>query len=145
MSPIDRFLRWLRGPQGDFESWIERQPKPVVRFDHIEEVGFPPANDAVKKNHFYLVAREGKQRWALFSCPCGCKAVVTLSLQAVHRPRWTVRASGARRPTLRPSVWRDVGCMSHFFVHDGRVYWCGDSGTPPCEYNRSANRSGETQ
>jgi hypothetical protein len=135
MPPIDQFLRWLRTAD-DFESWIERQPKPPVRFDRIQDVDSPPTNDAIKETHFYVVSRQGKHRWALFSCPCGCKSVVTLSLQRVHHPHWRVRRSTERRPTLRPSVWRDVGCMSHFFVHDGRIYWCGDTGSSPWEHRR---------
>jgi hypothetical protein len=131
MPPIRSFLRWLHGGQEDFETWIERQPKAAIRFDHIEKVESPPPNDAVEAHLFYVVSRQGKERWALFRCPCGCNAVVTLSLQRVHKPSWRVRESDDRRPTLRPSVWRDVGCMSHFFVHDGRIYWCRDTRASP--------------
>lgn len=134
MSPISRFLRWLRSSEENFETWIARQAKPPVHFNGIVVVDSPPTNDVVAGMTFYVVTRKGSQRWALFSCPCGCKAVVTLSLQTIHRPNWKVRSSDERRPTLRPSVWRDVGCLSHFFVNDGRIYWCSDSGTSPWDF-----------
>ncbi|MDM9644782.1 DUF6527 family protein [Rhizobium sp. S163] len=30
----------------------------------------------------------------------------------------------ADRPTLHPSVWRNSGCRSHFWVRRGRIAWC---------------------
>ncbi|WP_394345765.1 DUF6527 family protein [Flaviaesturariibacter aridisoli] len=62
--------------------------------------------------------------WALFQCPCGCKDITTLSLQTIHAKRWRVTLSQNRRPSLSPSVARIVGCFSHYWIDDGRVYWC---------------------
>ena len=127
----DMFRRLSESIDFDVDSWIARQPKPAVAFAQIIDVSVPPVNASVDEGKFYRVARNGEPKWALFQCPCGCGFVVTLSLQPTHRPRWRVRTSDDDRPTLRPSVWRDGGCFSHFFVDDGRVYWCLDSGSPP--------------
>jgi len=28
------------------------------------------------------------------------------------------------RPSLKPSIWLQGGCRSHFWVRRGRVEWC---------------------
>lgn len=132
MSQNDRFAKWLRRLSSPTHGrWFSRKPLPPITFPNIGVVDRPPPNKAVEKNVFYFVSRERRPKWALFQCPCGCGEVVTLSLQRTHRPYWVVRKSRNRRANLLPSVWRDVGCMSHFWIHDGRVYWCDDSGSSP--------------
>lgn len=134
MSEGNRFAQWLRSfSLKDQESWFSREPLPPVSFPGIGVVDRPPSNRDVEKNVFYFVAHEGRPKWVLFKCPCGCGDVVTLSLQRAHMPHWVVRKSPNRRANLQPSVWRDIGCQSHFWIHDGRVYWCHDSGTSPLE------------
>jgi hypothetical protein len=133
MPRFRTFLNWLGlgSAETDFEVWIARQPVPAITFPEIKEVVSPPPNEAVQPGVFYRVLRNDQPKWALFLCPCGCRAVITLSLQLAHRPHWTVRASKDRRPSMRPSVWQDIGCFSHFWVEDGRIYWCSDTGSPP--------------
>jgi hypothetical protein len=134
MSPGRRFFEWFRRrPSSDLELWFHREPLPPIIFPDIGVVDRPPSNPDVRKNIFYLVSSHGKSKWVLFQCPCGCGEIVTLSLQSTHWPHWSVRTSPNSRASLQPSVWRNVGCMSHFWIYDGRVYWCSDSGTPPME------------
>jgi hypothetical protein len=115
----------------EFYRWITRQPIPPITFNAITDVGAPPSNEQVSAGVFYKVARNDQAKWALFLCPCGCGDVITLSLQTAHHPRWQEYPSKDSRPTLRPSVWRDVGCFSHFILQDGRIYWCNDTGISP--------------
>jgi len=133
MSRFKAFFNWLgfESAETDFDAWVARQPLPPVTFHEINDVASPPPNDSVRPGVFFRVMRNDQPKWALFLCPCGCRSVVTLSLQLAHRPHWTVRESKNRRPSMRPSVWRDIGCLSHFWVEDGRIYWCGDTGSPP--------------
>lgn len=133
MSLFDKLLEWLKLFDHDKKSrdWFEQQPLPPVTFPGIRTVDKPPRNEEVEESTLYFVAAANKPKWVLFRCPCGCNSVITLSLQQIHRPRWSLRASQNNRPVLYPSVWRDVGCMSHFWIMDGRVYWCGNTGTPP--------------
>lgn len=133
MSHSNHLLEWLRYFDHDkkLRDWFERQPIPPVTFPDIRTVEKPPSNEQVEGNALYFVAPVNIPKWALFRCPCGCNSVITLSLQQAHRPHWTLRTSKNNRPILYPSVWRDVGCMSHFWVQDGRVYWCHNTGTPP--------------
>ena len=72
----------------------------------------------------YLVG-EGEHRWAAaLRCPCGCRETIQLNLVPEMRPRWTVTIEQDRTVSLSPSVWRQVGCRSHFVMTRGRVAWC---------------------
>lgn len=133
MSRFNQLLEWLKYFDHDkkLRDWFERQPLPSVTFPGIRTVDKPPRNEEVEGCALYFVAPANNPKWVLFRCPCGCNSVITLPLQQAHRPRWTLKKSQNNRPILYPSVWRDVGCMSHFWVQDGRVYWCHNTGTPP--------------
>lgn len=72
-----------------------------------------------------VVARDGDEDWAAgMICPCGCGDVLELMLIPEARPSWRLIVDGKKRPSLQPSVWRDTGCRSHFWVRQGRVHWC---------------------
>ena len=72
-----------------------------------------------------VVARDGDEDWAFgMHCPCGCGAVLELMLVPEVRPHWRLSVDRQGRPTLFPSVWRDLGCGSHFWLRAGRVVWC---------------------
>nr|WP_291162796.1 DUF6527 family protein [Hyphomicrobium sp.] len=59
-------------------------------------------------------------------CPCGCGATIELMILPGANPRWSIQVDEVGRPTLQPSVWRQTGCRSHFWVRRGRIQWCGD-------------------
>lgn len=103
---------------------------PFIRF-----VNSPPPNDEVLSMCLYCVISGTSPKWALFRCPCGCEVVITISLQVVHNPHWQLSKSPEGKPTLHPSIWRDQGCLSHFWLKDGRIVWCFDTGRHPnhCE------------
>lgn len=103
----------------------------TILFFDINVTGKPPSNNKVAAGQFYCVVSANKQKWSLFKCPCGCGDVITLSLQPTHLPHWRLTLTDSGRPTLYPSVWRDKGCLSHFWVQDGRVSWCFDTGSHP--------------
>lgn len=133
MSRFKSILDWLGlSPQNaEVIEWFARQPTPKITYAKITDVNLPPANNTLQSGIFYRVLRNRRPKWALFLCPCGCGSVITLSLQLAHKPHWKVAKSDGKRPTMWPSVWRDVGCLSHFWIEDGRVYWCGNSGSQP--------------
>lgn len=140
MSRFERILNWFRDSrqQRELSLWFSRNPLPPVVFADIQRVDKPPSNEVIAEGAFYFVLSKNRPRWALFQCPCGCKNIITLSLQRVHSPHWAVQKSRNDRPNLTPSVWRDIGCMSHFWIHDGRVYWCHNSGTSPSDAFRNS-------
>ncbi|MDF2449514.1 MAG: thiamine biosynthesis protein ThiF [Bacteroidota bacterium] len=105
-----------------------------IYFNSISYTERTPNNQDIKEGDFIVVKFKNKQYWALFKCPCGCGYVISLSLQKGQQNFWTIRKSKKERPTLYPSVWQNDGCLSHFWITDGRVFWCYNSGTKPRTY-----------
>jgi len=72
-----------------------------------------------------VLARDDDGDWCIgMRCPCGCGQTIELMLLREVRPRWDLSIDDRGRPSLRPSVWRQVGCHSHFWLKHGRVQWC---------------------
>jgi hypothetical protein len=142
MPPSRRWPRWLRRTPTEWDDGkgLERESPQAITFPEVTDAPMPPKNDSVLPGVFYRVVNKARPKWALFLCPCGCEAIVTLSLQRIHRPHWAVRRSNNNRPSMSPSVRRITGCLSHFWVHDGRVYWCNDTGSPLAAAPRSPSR-----
>ena len=105
--------RWLRG-------WFGPSS---VRFTaiHVEELPEELEATAV------YIAGEGQHLWfASMLCPCGCGETLYMNLQKDSRPRWSVSHHSDKSVSLSPSVWRKVGCRSHFYLHKGQIIWCRD-------------------
>jgi len=144
MSHFRSFLHWFRFSSEPAEGSGEiNSPAPPVSFHGIRDVLLPPSDVAIEPGVVYRVLRNGNPKWALFRCPCDCGVVVTLSLQRAHRPHWFLREGKDTCPTLRPSIWRDVGCLSHFWLDDGRVYWCSNTGTSPWRITDTSEKSND--
>lgn len=96
-------------------AWFRRD---LVCVDvHDEE---PP--DKIARRRLIRMIDEN-QPWAVvMMCPCGCGEVIELSLSPASKTHWKLTLEGGR-PTLHPSVWRNIGCQSHFWVRRGRVHW----------------------
>jgi hypothetical protein len=108
----DHLWRWFIGP---FSS----------RFRTVHRSELP---DIIKANTIYLIGDD--EPWSLaFICPCGCKQIIQLSLLLNDSPRWRLYLDRRRLPTIHPSVWRTVGCRSHFFIRAGVVIWCLEDST----------------
>jgi hypothetical protein len=125
---FDRLERILGMPifglNHSFYKMKQNKFEPQVRYATITIRETTPANTTINQTDFIVVTFKRKHWWALFQCPCGCSEVITLSLQKVHQKHWSIRKSKFGRPTLSPSVARVSGCFSHFWIEDGRVYWC---------------------
>lgn len=104
------------------------------RYSEITFKDKTPANEEVGKNEFIVVKYKGNNYWAMFKCPCGCENVISVSLQRIHKLHWWVVKSRSGRPSLYPSIWQNKGCMSHFWIRDGKVYWCKNTGQAPWIY-----------
>ncbi len=119
MKLLERLLKWWQGePRVDAPKVLTAPPYPKVQ--RIEE---PPADAQVRMGDFFVVQDRERPKWVLFQCPCDCRQVITLSLQPHHHPYWRLTESSKGVPSLKPSVWRDIGCKSHFFISEGYVLW----------------------
>lgn len=72
-----------------------------------------------------VLARDDDEDWCVgMLCPCGCKSPIELLVIQEAKPRWDVSVDPKGFPSLRPSVWVQTGCRSHFWLRGGRVHWC---------------------
>jgi hypothetical protein len=98
--------------------WPWRKPQ---SFRPLRVEDFP---DKLQRATIYL-AGEGDNLWAAsMICPCGCGEVIELNLLRQARPCWDAQEHADGTISLVPSVWRQKGCQSHFFVRHGRIDWC---------------------
>jgi hypothetical protein len=127
-------LRWLRRlwensgiasiPQR-ISAWysrkarfVGRKPK-LVKFVCVDD--FP---ERLKASRLYLAGETGHFWGAAMICPCGCGETIQLNLLKEARPCWSVQEHEDGSITVLPSVWRQKGCRSHFFVRRSRIEWC---------------------
>ena len=112
----DDFMGWLKKLFGR-RSW-RSEP---FRCERVEEVPKAPKDKTV-----YIVGDDECAWAAALRCPCGCRDVIHLSLVADASPSWKLTEDADKSVTLLPSVWRTVGCQSHFVLYRGRVFWCSN-------------------
>lgn len=73
-----------------------------------------------------VVIERGRPRWLLLACPCGCGEELPINLDARAGPAWRIyRQKKTGEVSVYPSVWRDVGCGSHFIIWSDQVFLFG--------------------
>ena len=88
-------------------------------------VEFPPQR--LTADIVYIIGDDECQWAAVLLCPCGCGDAIHLSLATDSRPSWRIQEHRGGSVSLLPSVWRTVGCKSHFIIYRGRIFWCTDA------------------
>ena len=81
----------------------------------------------VAERFIYVVQEGNKAETLIFKCPCGCDSDVYLNLLEDSRPRWKFNVGNRGKLTVFPSIWRTVGCRSHFHIRNGKVVWVNDA------------------
>lgn len=106
-----------------FWELIWRRPRHPQALTAIYTTEIP---EDVEVGKLYIVG-EGIHRWyAVFACPCGCAENIHLSLIEGDRPCWRVTQDESGAISISPSIWRNRGCRSHFFVRKGDIFWCSE-------------------
>jgi hypothetical protein len=100
--------------------WILREPKwqRVHLVKHVDDE--PEKCDA---GILYVIEDTGRPWAAAMACPCGCGQALHMNLIPDTKPVWNLKHESNGTPTLAPSVWRQEGCRSHFFLRRGRIVW----------------------
>ena len=101
----------------DLFSWFSPTRKVL-----IVEGDTPP--EKLHRKHLILARDDGEDWSVAFRCPCGCNQRIELMLIKEVKPNWSISVNKRNLPTLSPSVWLKTGCKSHFWVREGKVYWC---------------------
>lgn len=110
-------MKWIRKAWRSVRRWLLRLPKPLgaVRVHELPK--------DLNARSIYVVGENGYLWFAAMRCPCGCGATLHMSLLPKGQPRWEVTEHDDGTITLHPSIWRTVGCRSHFFLRKGLVEW----------------------
>lgn len=110
-------MRLLRSLWWRLWDWWAGQAR--FRTTHVVELP-----NTLKPHRLYVEGEDGEAWIVAFLCPCECGEVIQLNLLTGQRPRWSLTEHEDGTATLHPSVWRHVGCKSHFFLRTGLVSWC---------------------
>jgi len=105
--------------------WLGLVPRPDLV---VKMIADHPAPASLEPGCIYVVRVQGYHKWAYFRCPADNDEIVQLSLMSNRRPNWEIKLDWLGRPTLDPSVRQLEGSFAHFWVKQGRVEWCFDSG-----------------
>ena len=83
-----------------------------------------PSRESIKRNTVYVVGNKEFVKWAYLRCPCGCGDTIMLNLtESTYKPSWRIKQDFIGRPTIEPSIYRQEGCHSHFYLRKGNVKW----------------------
>jgi hypothetical protein len=103
-------------------GWIVRRYRiifsPTYRFVIVDDTA-----TVILERTIFILKEDIVADSIAFKCPCGCKEDIYLNLLPDADPCWTWSGLSARKISIYPSVWRRVGCKSHFFIRDGKVIW----------------------
>ncbi|MCF8414642.1 MAG: hypothetical protein K9G40_00255 [Crocinitomicaceae bacterium] len=126
MKLLMKLWYWLRSffrpapPACSGKVQVPEQDSEEFRFSIISEIPELPNKDCI------YILNEGYIDESLsFVCPCGCDSIIELNLLEDSKPLWRYNTD-RNKITISPSVWRTVGCKSHFFIRKGKVEWAQD-------------------
>jgi Family of unknown function (DUF6527) len=90
----------------------------LYQYKFVEDVP-----DLLKLGTLYIINNNNFPWQVAMLCPCGCKKILHMNLMKDHNPRWRFKIDNKNKISLHPSIWRTVGCKSHFFVKKGKILW----------------------
>jgi hypothetical protein len=104
-------------------SWIRRKYHfyTASKYKYVFAVYAP---EVIAESQVIIIAENGIPDSLVFKCPCGCHTDIYLNLLNDAKPRWSFKISKKNKITITPSIWRTVGCKSHFIVENSVVIWC---------------------
>lgn len=124
MKRLLNFFNWLAEA---WYSFVGNKPKPIkvteiktsgYQIDYSEDV---PIN--IKNDTIYIIQDGLEPESLAFKCPCGCNSNIILNLLEDASPRWKFEIIEGKLLNISPSIWRKIGCKSHFFIVDSKVKW----------------------
>ncbi len=132
MKLFDKIFDWITS------LFRKKEPKPItslkdlpilekeiVKFDftHCFVEDLP---EKINDNIIYIVGENGFYWMLGFNCPCGCKDIIHLSLLQDTSPKWNFKLNKNDSLSISPSIWRKMGCKSHFFIKNSKVKWSSE-------------------
>lgn len=110
-------MRWWQTLR-QFFLRLFASPPVLIRARSVTELP-----ETLVANQLYIVGEAGWQWYVALLCPCGCNKTLYLNLLPEQHPSWKVNVQADGTVSLFPSVWRKIGCQSHFWLKQGKVEW----------------------
>jgi hypothetical protein len=112
---MSRILQFIQNLGRTVRGWFDPPYRTRVVNEHLP--------GKLDRRTLYIVEEDGFQEQAAMTCPCGCEQILHMNLLTDERPCWQVTRHDDGTATLHPSVWRQKGCNSHFWLRRGRIHW----------------------
>lgn len=120
---MQKAIAWLQNQWTVFWRWLFPIPGDMPwKTRWVEDF---PDEDEYQPQVVYVVGEDDELWFVAMLCPCNCGKVLFMSLLEKDHPRWSLQDHQDGTVSLSPSVWRQVGCGSHFFLKKGLIQWCG--------------------
>lgn len=74
-------------------------------------------------NTIFIIQDGNEPELLAFKCPCGCNENILLNLLKDAKPQWKFKINKKGTIDIKPSIWRKIGCKSHFFIKNGIIEW----------------------
>lgn len=118
--PHSKMRRWLKR----FDYYLTKVlPREPAQYKFKFKFKFCKDDPEHVHDKVVYIVGEHPHLWKMcFKCPCGCNEIIDLNLLEQATPCWkfTIRW---HKISIYPSVWRRVGCRSHFHIRRGNVEW----------------------
>jgi hypothetical protein len=80
--------------------------------------------DTLVANTVYIVGENDFAWYAALLCPCGCSETLFANMLTDSKPCWRLTEHPDGTVSIHPSIWRTMGCESHFYLKYGQIHWC---------------------
>ena len=78
----------------------------------------------MKKRVIYILGGRKHSFQVIMRCPRSCKKNIYLNISDQHKKRWYVTEHNDGTVSIRPSIWVQDKCNCHYWIKEGRVFWC---------------------
>lgn len=109
-------IGWLHKVKDWFLA-LFKQKRPIYQLVHLDDLPEEP----LSSRQVYYIGVEDHKWCIVFLCPCGCKDTIYLNTLVNNKPRWSITEATEHDFSIRPSIHRQVGCRSHFFIRDNHA------------------------
>lgn len=117
MKWLKKWLKWQRKQLNKlYRLWYQ------FRFRKLSVHIVNDIPDQTIPGILFLVGEDEDYWAASMRCPCGCNESITLNLIGQH-PVWQAIEGQSGKITLHPSIHRQTGCRSHYWIRDEIVIW----------------------
>lgn len=117
-------MKWMKNIWSSLIHWWYGESDDKKGIYQLLDVVDQPLLDEVETNIVYYIGDKDWKWLLMFQCPCGCDDIIYLSLLEKSKQNWSIEGMNNNIFSIHPSINRQVGCRSHFFITHNEVRWC---------------------